>query len=577
MKTTTAISRILIVAATGGLMAMNCGGPDNGPPSPPNGNDNGDEAQKVVLEIDRMTGTEDVRVVQTLGGATVSLAEIYEAGGVDLRIEKDQDDLEREDSIRLADLHALMTANRTVATDDDEWHVHMLVVTEDADDPGTLGIMFDFGSVDDNDIPREAFAVFESAHEGLSGGLVPEVLLTSAHELAHAFNLHHTDWEGSGFQNDATIESYSMTDTVRWSLSPQSVAHLTEHDERLVKPGSGGLAFADVTQEHLDDHQSIPRESYNVVDAARTSVARGPGVQKGYAVRSQLAKQGARIARGSPVKLRLVAPQDTYTVGEPVIVTVALKNTGDEPVSVIPRLQPEYRFLSVAIKPPGSDDFVPYRAPVLRDARRVGSKTLEAGGRLEAEAKLFLSADGWTFEEPGTYVIQASYPAGAEIGNARIESEPLTITIERPATETTTAARRMLLQEGTQQLGKEQGLFLYMEGGDHLMYGAEQLKKLVEEQPDAAQASAAKLALGNAALNPTYDPTRRVRPDANLDEAMKYLEDLSDAKNLPAQSIKRVGDQLTYELEKVDRVDDATMFRRDMIEKLERTRLDDGN
>jgi len=153
----------------------------------------------------------------------------------------------------------------------------------------------------------------------------------------------------------------------------------------------------------------------------------------------------------------------------------------------------------------------------------------------------------------------------------------LTITIERPATETTTAARRMLLQEGTQQLGKEQGLFLYMEGGDHLMYGAEQLKKLVEEQPDAAQASAAKLALGNAALNPTYDPTRRVRPDANLDEAMKYLEDLSDAKNLPAQSIKRVGDQLTYELEKVDRVDDATMFRRDMIEKLERTRLDDGN
>ena len=119
MKTTTSISRMLIVAATGGLMAMNCGGPgdntDDQPAPQP-----GTVAQSVVLEIDRMTGTRAVEDEQVLGGDAVSLAEIYKAGDVDLRIVHDQDDLGRQESIRLADLHALMTANRTVDAGDDE-------------------------------------------------------------------------------------------------------------------------------------------------------------------------------------------------------------------------------------------------------------------------------------------------------------------------------------------------------------------------------------------------------------------------------------------------------------------------
>jgi len=160
--------------------------------------------QRVLIEIDRMSGTRPVETEQTIGGQQVSLAAIYRSAGLELRVVPDRADLPRQDPIRLADLHALMTSSSSVVPQQGEWKVHALVVTEDADDPGTLGIMFDFGDEDTNDVPREAFAVFDSAHSTLPGGPVPELLLTTAHELAHAFNLHHTDWEGTSFTEDST-------------------------------------------------------------------------------------------------------------------------------------------------------------------------------------------------------------------------------------------------------------------------------------------------------------------------------------------------------------------------------------
>ena len=41
---------------------------------------------------------------------------------------------------------------------------------------------------------------------------------------------------------------------------------------------------------------------------------------------------------------------------------------------------------------------------------------------------------------------------------------------------------------GSSPLGAEQGLFLYMGGGDHLEFAADQLRQMVREFPQAAQA-----------------------------------------------------------------------------------------
>ena len=48
---------------------------------------------------------------------------------------------------------------------------------------------------------------------------------------------------------------------------------------------------------------------------------------------------------------------------------------------------------------------------------------------------------------------------------------------------------------------------------------------------------------------------------------MKYFEGLPAAENLPTQSIWRVGEQLTNELEKADRKEDAELYRKQIEDK----------
>ncbi|MGB5659930.1 MAG: hypothetical protein WBO54_10655, partial [Thermoanaerobaculia bacterium] len=217
---------ILLTALLGLTVSCNRSQPQQTvePRRPESENSNIPAPSKVLLEIDRMAGTPALVAEQVIRNNPVSLAGIYAEAGLDLRITQDSTDLPRQETIRLADLHGLMTAFSSLEAEAGERKIYGIVVTEDQDEPGTLGIMFDFGQHDENDIPREAFAIFASAHQGLDGGVDPEMLLTAAHELAHCFNLHHPDWEGTSFQSRATIESYSLADTVRWNLSSQSIA-----------------------------------------------------------------------------------------------------------------------------------------------------------------------------------------------------------------------------------------------------------------------------------------------------------------------------------------------------------------
>ena len=77
-------------------------------------------------------------------------------------------------TVRLADLHAIMQTFSSIPPDEGQWKVHLLLVTRDFTDANTLGIMFDFGRNDDNDIPREGCAVFVDAHT--QGDVAEEIL-----------------------------------------------------------------------------------------------------------------------------------------------------------------------------------------------------------------------------------------------------------------------------------------------------------------------------------------------------------------------------------------------------------------
>jgi hypothetical protein len=518
---------------------------------------------KVLVEIDQMQQTPRLEESLVVGGATVSLAGIYEPGGLDMEVRHDQGDLPFAPAVRVADLHALLTAFRSLQPAGDGPHVHVLVVSADVDDPKTLGIMFDFGADDANGIPREGVAVFATPHQNLPGGEAPELLLTTAHEMAHVFNLHHSDWEGSSFSNGGTIESYSPAGTVKWALSAQSRTHLLTHPSQDVRPGRDSLPFATVTPAHAAAHNPYPGESFVVVDEANLATARrAPGGARAMAVRS--ARAGRRVFGGTdhPLRLDLQAPKTQYIIGEPLTVTVGLHNRGADTREVLDLLDPSYSFLNVEIRRPGSTAFEPFRPAIRAYRRGQPPLRLEPNGSLHSVVKLFFGAEGWTFDRPGSYVVRADYPADMLATDQRLQSEELTLDVVEPPSDATRRASQLML-------GTEQGLFLLFNGGDHLRRGRESLMKVSEEAGATPFAPAARLALGLAALQPTIVSTGAPsRPPVRLDEAKRYLEGTLEAE-LPALSRLKAQETLANALVKENKAEEARAVRDRTIRALE--------
>lgn len=536
-------------------------------------NSNVPPPSKVFLEIDRMAGTPALKPEQVIRNNPVSLAGIYAEAGLDLRITQDSTDLPRQETIRLADLHGLMTAFSSLEAEAGERKIYGIVVTEDQDEPGTLGIMFDFGQHDENDIPREAFAIFASAHQGLDGGVDPEMLLTAAHELAHCFNLHHPDWEGTSFQSRATIESYSLADTVRWNLSSQSIAHLQGHPDCLVWPGSSAQKFGVATAEHLARHKISPNESFD--EAQETDVCSGEGAfttRRSSAARAVAARKETRMLSADDTSLRLVlsAPKSTFVVGEPVVLTAELRNVGTTQVAVSPLLNPDYQFLNVEIRRPDMDRFHRFRPAVLADARGARLRRLAPGESMLTEIRVFFGAEGWTFAEPGSYAVRADFGVGDPDGRDRVASNVLELEILEPARTADIRARTILTQPDG-QLSTQAGLYLLFEGGDHLTQGAGAVRQIGEEA-DAAQAPAARLALAMAALNP---PARAglTQEAPAVEQAQEYLSGILDT-DLPPATLVRVQSTLARELDSQGQTEAALRIREETIRELDSRSLE---
>lgn len=533
----------------------------NNPGSPPEPGG----SLKVVLEVDCMAGMPPLKDAQTIGELEVSLPGIYEAADIELEVVHDETDLPVPGRLTLGDLHAIMTQHRGTDRPGDA-SVYALVATQDADDPGTLGIMFDFdseaaGVSDENGVPREGFAIFADAHRSLAGGVEREMLLTAAHELAHCFNIHHTDWDGSTFLSDSTIESYSMTDSVRWKLSPQSLAHLTAHPRRLVLMGPGSLPFGCEMQAHLDLHKSVPSESYVVVDAARLDeIRRRVDVDKEATVRGLPSGASARRS-ASPLRLELKPGKASYELAEPVTLIATVTNTGTVAAPVTPLLRPSFGFLRLGIRKEGSPDALPFRTLELAEGRGRAFETLAPGESIEEECPIFFGATGWTFTQPGRYVVEAGFNnlGAGDRGADWIPAEPIALEIAAATDAASRDAAKLVLNG-------QSGLFLYFGGGDHLHEGKERLESSVLRYPDTVQADGARLALGLAALEPTYDPTRRAQPRPSLDRAQALLGPLLESELPPVQVIQAQR-RLAEALDEANKPMEALKVRYQTIQK----------
>ena len=214
------------------------------------------------LEFDRMQGTA-YPTEQTLGGEDWTLAKIYLEGGKLLTVDEDDANIpvltsggSAQDCISNAELDSLMSTWRDNQVGPSSfpcgfnrrytctrYQAYGIVVNHfgrsggsGACSTGLLGRMW-------RTPERSAFAVFYKNNTIQTNG--QKYLRTTAHELGHAFNLHHGDGDGS-----ATVMNQTSVvgNTFNYDFSNQSSTHLDDHPKNCVFPGTG--SFTSVTATH---------------------------------------------------------------------------------------------------------------------------------------------------------------------------------------------------------------------------------------------------------------------------------------------------------------------------------------
>lgn len=207
------------------------------------------------------TGTNALQHVNVLGLNPLSLPDVYAEANKVVTLHFDDMSIPRltgaGDFLDDGELDTVMTTNRDDPVGPStftcfiffpctEYHVYGIVVDHYYDSPslnstgdkGIIGVMW---STDD----RSAFAMFYRNSTILADG--GKYFRSTAHELGHAFNLHHSDGDGS-----TTIMNQTGTvgDQYKYRFSAESQEHLDDHPADCVFPGTG--SWFSVSVDHAD-------------------------------------------------------------------------------------------------------------------------------------------------------------------------------------------------------------------------------------------------------------------------------------------------------------------------------------
>jgi len=381
------------------------------------------------------------------------------------------------------------------------------MLTKSSDHPDYEGWMF---TEDRTSLALFTSTLQEDLPASLRQSILPaELFRVAAHELTHCFNVHHADYDGDDFFANSTIESYSRSTTVQWTLSKRSLDHFLGHPMREVLPGSQGVTFGTITTAHDHGHQTNA-ESFIVDDS----------LSSGLVAVTSTAQQEAEIGSTALV-LQLTPTKPYFVLGEPVYVKVLLTNEGRDAVGLKSPLEPEYQRLAVKINFAGvARPFVP---AFISEFFHSEPLALAPGATISKEVPIFFDRSGWTFQEPGTYDVSARFLPSGPAKDVVLEANTR-LQVLAPSPREASAAETML--------GHDEGLFLLFGGGDHLVKGADGLRRILREYPSSVYAAAARPALGLATLHPTIDPYTGVRPRPRLAEAAVLLKNIL-AADLP--------------------------------------------
>lgn len=207
-----------------------------------------------------------------------------------------------------------------------------------------------------------------------------------------------------------------------------------------------------------------------------------------------------------------------YVVGEPVYLTLVLRNSGEEARRVVRRLDPLVGSVSIDVVGPGGDTtrYAPL-GQVDYDAGMLAS--LAPGDAVANVVPVFFGANGWTFREPGRYSIVAVYSAADGRGRREsVRAEPVAVGIESAPVAAPDVGRG---EEASFQAGK----FLLWQQGDHLEEGRAYLRGFAERAPDAVVTEYIHAAFARSYSDSFMDyRTKTVRPP-DCDRAMSHLSE----------------------------------------------------
>ena len=229
------------------------------------------------------------------------------------------------------------------------------------------------------------------------------------------------------------------------------------------------------------------------------------------------AMSAAEVVQSSTLDLTLGADKEQYVIGEPVYITARLTNIGGEVQQVFSELRPSDGATHILVTTP--DGRQGTFSPLVRaDYDSTVLMELNQGETIGAVFPVFFGAEGWTFTEPGKYLITAIYETPFAKGQvAQVKSEPISILVEH----TSEGSGEFLIEDG--EASFEAGKFLTWQAGDHLMSGQERLEALLERWPDSLLANYANFAFGKSLSEPFADyRVNAIRP-ADCERAMSLL------------------------------------------------------
>jgi hypothetical protein len=287
---------------------------------------------------------------------------------------------------------------------DSLWRAFLIAI------PATLGCsrgqMFDTGSGNPNNIAREGavtnsddgYPAADSSHFGVAqGGLqknFPRAFLRSAsHEVGHTFNQIHQEFEG-GADNSIMTTTPSVADVL--------------FSQGKTFPNDINLGFNATVRRHLV-HLPDPAVRPGAMDFFGAAVN---------------APQADQIFWPEELTLQVTADPASVALGEPMTLTWTMTNGGAASAQVPSRLDIESLTARISSTDPQDD------TTFLRPAEQVACvrnplKELAPGESLTGSAAVLWGRDGFLFERPGRYVVDAivMWQVGTAWIGARAETE----------------------------------------------------------------------------------------------------------------------------------------------------------